>query len=148
MSEKQGIPHITCEHLLKLHGSDKKEHVVLDVRDRLEYEAGHIKESLNIPKRELETNIESLLPEKAAKVIVIIGPTHEADIASIHATLEKLGYSNVEFLAGGFDQWCEIAPLEIEPELLEKTPEEMGFTGHEPGEENLDPHQEEDEPIL
>ncbi len=145
---KQGVPHITCEHLLKLHGAEKREHVILDLRDRLEFEAGHIKDSLNIPKRELETNIENLLPHKDKRVIVIVGPTGEADIASIHASLDTLGYRNVEFLAGGFDQWCEIAPLEIEPDLLDATPEEQGFTGHEPGEEDLDPHAEEDQPIM
>ncbi|HTK03973.1 MAG TPA: rhodanese-like domain-containing protein [Candidatus Eisenbacteria bacterium] len=144
----QGIPHITCEHLLKLHGKEKKEHVVVDLRDRLEYEAGHIKDSLNIPKRELEANIGTLLPNKEQRVIAIIGPTQETDLKAIKDSLETLGYKNVEFLAGGFDQWCELAPLEIEPELLEATPEEAGITGHEPGEENLDPHAEEDEPIL
>lgn len=148
MSAHEGIPHITCEHLLSLHGKDEKEHIVVDLRDRGEYEAGHIKDSLNIPRRELETNIENLVPEKAKKVIAIVGPTLREELTAIHASLTGLGYKNVEFLAGGFDQWCEIAPLEIEPELLEKTPEEQGFTGHEPGEENLDPHQEEDEPIL
>lgn len=144
----QGIPHITCEHLLKLHGNEKKEHVVLDLRDRLEYESGHIKDSLNIPRRELETNIGNLLPNKDQRVIAIVGPTQEGDLKAIKDSLASLGYGNVEFLAGGFDQWCEIAPLEIEPDLLEQTPEEAGFTGHEPGEETLDPHTEGDEPIL
>ncbi|HTM68652.1 MAG TPA: rhodanese-like domain-containing protein [Candidatus Binatia bacterium] len=144
----QGLPHITCEHLLKLHGSDKREHVVLDLRDALEFESGHIKDSLNIPKRELATNIGNLLPDKEKRVIVIVGPTQEPDLAAIGEELKTLGYKNIEFLAGGFDQWCEIAPLEIEPDLLEQTPEEAGITGHEPGEEPLDPHIEEDEPIL
>lgn len=144
----QGIPHITCEHLLKLHGREKKEHIVLDLRDRLEYESGHIKDSLNIPKRELETNIETLLPHKDKRVIVIVGPTQEADIKEINDSLAALGYVNVEFLAGGFDQWCEIAPLEIEPDLLESTPEEQGFTGHVLEEGEAEPGHQDDEPIL
>lgn len=144
----QGLPHITCEHLLKLHGHEKKEHVVVDLRDQLEFESGHIKESVNVPKKELATNIENIIPDKDKRVIAIVGPTQETDLKAIHETLASLGYKNVEFLAGGFDEWCEIAPLEIEPDLLEATPEEQGFTGHEPGEEPLDPHVEEDEPIL
>ena len=72
---KREIPHITCEHLYELHGQEKKSHVVIDLRDRLEYESGHIKDSLNIPKKELETNIETLIPEKVHKVVVIVGPT-------------------------------------------------------------------------
>jgi rhodanese-related sulfurtransferase len=143
----EGIPHVTCEHLLKLHGQDVKEHVVVDVRDTLEFEAGHIKDSLNVPKKELETNLETLVPNKDQRVIVIVGPTQEADLRAIHDSLVAGGYAHVEFLTGGFDQWCEIAPLEIEPDLVELTPEESGFVGHGPGEEPLDPHAEEDESI-
>ncbi len=145
----EGIPHITCEHLLKLHGKTDKEHVVLDVRDRGEFEAGHIKDSLNIPRRELATNIENLIPDKGRKVVVIVGPTLEPEIEAIHATLKDMGYANAEFLAGGFDEWCELAPLEIEPDLLEQTPEEAGFTGHaleEP--EEGDPDHQDDEPLM
>lgn len=145
---REGVPHVTCQHLLDLHGKKEKEHIVLDVRDRIEFEAGHIKDSLNIPKKELESNIATLLPNKEQKVIVIVGPTLEGELKAIQASLHELGYKNAEFLAGGFDEWCELAPLEIEPELLAQTPEEAGYTGHEPGEESLDPHVEEDEPVM
>jgi rhodanese-related sulfurtransferase len=144
---KKDISHITCEHLLGLR-TGEKEHVVLDVRDRLEYESGHIKDSLNIPRKELATNIANLLPEKGHKVVVVVGPTDEGDITAVHATLTDLGYGDVEFLAGGFDRFCEIAPLEIEPELLEQTPEEAGFTDRDAGEDEIDPHQSQDEPLL
>ena len=52
-------------------------------------------------------------------------------------------------LAGGFDQWCEIAPLEVEPELTDLTPEEEGFVGdHEPGtDDDLDPKHDENDPL-
>ena len=146
---RANVPHVTCQHLLDLHAKkESKEHVVIDLRDRLEFEAGHIKDSLNIPAKELQSNIQSLLPNKEQRVIVIVGPTQESDLKKIHEELDTLGYKNAEFLAGGFDEFCELAPLEIEPELTELTPEESGFVGHEPGEENLDPHQEEDEPVL
>lgn len=144
---KREIPHITCEHLYNLHGNvEKKEHVVIDLRDRLEYEAGHIKDSLNVPRKELETNVETVLSNKEKKVIVVVGPTQEADVHEVQDILNELGYKDVEFLNGGFDRWCEIAPLEIEEGLLELTPEEEGATSRAGEHEDEDPR-ENDEPL-
>ena len=144
----EDLPTVTCEDLVGMHkGKDAKEHVIVDVRDTLEFDAGHIKDSINVPRKELQTNLESLVPDKDRRVIVIVGPTQEPELKAIHDTLAAVGYANVKFLAGGFDQFCEIAPLELEPDLIELTPEESGFVGHGEGEEPLDPHTEEDESI-
>ena len=141
------ITHVTCEHLISLEKSnEKKEHVVLDIRDHAEFEAGHIVDSLHVPHRELETNVENLIPEKSKRVIVVVGPTQELEIENIYTKLSKLGYSNVEFLAGGFDRYCQIAPVEIEPELFEETPEEKGFTGDDLA--SIDPEGNANEPLL
>lgn len=149
---KKHIPRITCEHLLSLHEKrgkkEQRTHVVVDLRDRGEYEAGHIKDSLNVPRKEIETNIETFLPDKSKKVVVIIGPTQEDDIHEVHDVLNELGYADVEFLAGGIDRFCEIAPLEIEEEILETTPEERG--GGNVGDEDaqIDPESNDNEPLF
>ncbi len=142
------IPRITCEHLSTLEKKGAKEHVILDLRDFNEYEAGHIKGSLSLPRRELDANIRSVVQERTKKVIVIVGPTQEQEIAEVFAALKKHGYQDVEFLAGGFDAWCEIAPIEIEPDLTELTPEEEGFTGKGEDDEEADPTDAQSEPLL
>ena len=142
--ERKGVPHITCEHLQTLK-SDEMEHIVVDLRDYQEYEAGHIAGAKSCPRRELADNIGNVVPDREHKVVVIIGPTQEEEIERIHGELAALGYPNVEFLAGGFDRWCEIAPLEIEPELLETTPEEDGFVGEEMT--DVDPEKADGEPL-
>ncbi|MFA6603287.1 MAG: rhodanese-like domain-containing protein [Patescibacteria group bacterium] len=136
---------ITCEHLQKLR-TGELEHIVLDVRDEADFETGHITDSIHVPARELETNLPNLLTNKERKVVVVVGPTQEAEIERLHEQLAGLGYSNVEFLAGGIDRWCEIAPLEIEPELVELTPEESGFVGDELNE--IDPEGKDNEPLM
>ena len=143
---KKPIPHITCEHFLSLHEAEQKAHVVVDLRDHVEFEAGHIKDSVNVPHKELETNIENLVADKSKKVVVIVGPTQEEEIHIIHDILDELGYKDVEFLAGGIDRFCEIAPLEIEEELFETTPEERG--GGNVGDEDaqIDPESHDNEP--
>ena len=149
MPEENKAPHITCEHLLELEGSNEPEHVVIDLRDPLEYDSGHIKGSHNVPRRELKNNLHNVVPEKGARVIVVVGPTHEEEIDSIHETLAELGYKRIEFLAGGFDRYCEIADLELDEADSEMTPEEMGFVGHGEGEDDSsDPHASENEPLF
>jgi len=142
---KKGPQSITCEHLLKLR-DDEMEHQIVDIRDEADFETGHIAGSLHVPHRELQTNIVNLVSDREKKVVVVVGATQEAEIDSIHGTLAGLGYKNVEFLAGGFDRWCEIAPLEIEPDLNESTPEERGFTGEELS--HIDPEEGDNEPLF
>jgi len=142
---KQGTSYITCEHLLKLR-EDDLEHIVVDIRDNADFDTGHIAGSLHVPHRELTVNIANLLPVKDKKVVVVVGPTQEGEIGAVSEALDGLGYKNVEFLSGGFDRWCEIAPMEIEPELAEKTPEEMGFVGEELS--HIDPEEGDNEPLL
>jgi rhodanese-related sulfurtransferase len=143
MSDSE-IKQITCEHLQKLR-TGEEEHVVLDLRDFNEFEAGHIKGSHSLPRKELKDNIDNIVPDKSHKVVVIVGPTEKDEIDKIYQELVGLGYDRIEFLAGGFDRFCEIAPLEIEPELVELTPEEEGFTGE--GLTDIDPESEDNEPL-
>lgn len=145
---KERIPHVTCEHLLKLEVQGKKakekEHIVLDLRDTIEFESGHIEGSVNIPRKELDTNIHAVIPEKESRVIVIVGPTHEEEIEKIHDELTELGYKSVEFLAGGFDKWCEIAAIDLEAD--EAIPEESAAaTGDELT--DIDPESHDNEPL-
>ncbi len=142
------ISHITCEHLSTLEKKGAKQHVVVDLRDVGEFEAGHIKDSVNVPRHELETNLHTVVPDKDKKVVVIVGPTHTEEIEKIHHELKKLGYLDVEFLAGGFDSWCEIAPIELEPDITEQTPEEQGFTGRSLEDEEADPTDAQSDPMM
>ncbi len=147
---KERIPHVTCEHLLKLElqgeKSKEKEHVVLDLRDTLEYESGHIEGSVNVPRKELVTNIHAVIPDKAARVVVIVGPTHEEDIEKIHDELKEMGYVSLEFLAGGFDKYCEIAAIDAGTGEDEVIPEEVASgTGDELT--DIDPESHDNEPL-
>ncbi len=141
--------HVTCEHLLDLNSQpiENQEHVVIDLRDETDWDVGHIKDSFHVPHKELH-NIESLIPDKTSHVIVVLGPTQEKEIEATHARLESMGYTQVEFLAGGVDRWCEIADVEVKDVLAEElTPEEAGVTAA--GDENSDvtPEAGDNEPI-
>ena len=150
MEKNKGISHITCEHLQKIKAGKDAEHAVIDLRDPVEFDAGHIDGSFNVPRRELKTNIENVVPHKSHRVIVVVGPTQHSEIEFIYGELKEMGYDQVEFLAGGFDKWCEISLPSVEDVAEEPTPEEQGFVSSE--EESDDTYEgkdpeEENEPL-
>jgi len=110
METQHGLPAVTCRDLRKIQESGKK-HVLIDVRDAADYEAGHIEGSVHVPLRELEGNIGSLAPDMDEYVIVV---GEERGLApETHEQLKAKGYTNVEFLLGGFDEWCKPAEPDI-----------------------------------
>lgn len=114
-----GYPGIDCRRLRKMQVEGKPSHAIVDVRPVEEYEAGHVEGSIHVPHNELETNIESLVPEKEKTVVVVIG--EESDHArEVHGHLTARGYKDVRFLLGGFDEWCKPA----EPDVSDVVEEE------------------------
>lgn len=111
METQHGLPAISCRGLRKLQERGEK-HALIDVRDAADYEAGHVEGSVHVPLRELESNIESLVPDKDEYVIVI---GEERGLApETYEQLKAKGYSKVEFLLGGFDEWCKPAEPDLE----------------------------------
>jgi molybdopterin/thiamine biosynthesis adenylyltransferase/rhodanese-related sulfurtransferase len=77
--------------------------VVLDVREPDEYEQGAIPGALHIPRGNLESNVESRVPDHDTPLIVhCAGGTRSAFAAK---TLEEMGYTDVVSVAGGFNKW-------------------------------------------
>jgi len=77
--------------------------VLLDVREPDEYEQGAIPGSLHIARGQLESGIESRVPDKTTPLVVICaGGTRSAFAAK---TLAELGYTDVVSVAGGFNRW-------------------------------------------
>jgi len=77
--------------------------LVVDVREPDEYEQGTIGLSLHIPRGNLESSIEGLLPEKETKIIAMCAGGARSAFAT--QTLQRLDYVNVVSMEGGFNQW-------------------------------------------
>jgi adenylyltransferase/sulfurtransferase len=77
--------------------------VVIDVRERDEYEQGFIPGAVHIPRGNLETRIEANVPDRATPVVIYCA----SGIRSAYAakTLAELGYTDVVSLAAGFSGW-------------------------------------------
>src|ERR671918_803875 len=75
----------------------------LDVRERDEWEEGHIPGAVHIPRGSLEGRIESRIPDRSQAVVVYCSGGSRSAFAA--KTLEDLGYEHVLSLAGGFTDW-------------------------------------------
>jgi molybdopterin/thiamine biosynthesis adenylyltransferase/rhodanese-related sulfurtransferase len=82
---------------------EEGEAAVVDVRERDEWEEGHIPRAVHIPRGNLESRIEGTVPDKSRPVLLYCSGGNRSAFAA--KTLEELGYENVRSLAGGFTDW-------------------------------------------
>jgi rhodanese-related sulfurtransferase len=82
---------------------NRKDAVVVDVRDKKEFDAGHIVDSINIPLANLKQRATELRKHRDKPVLVVckLGQ-HSGDAAK---TLEEAGHSEVIRLSGGVTEW-------------------------------------------
>ncbi|MBA3645499.1 MAG: sulfurtransferase [Gemmatimonadaceae bacterium] len=84
---------------------------VFDVREDLEYSAGHAKGARHLGKGIIERDIEKTVPDKSAEMILYCGGGFRSALAA--DALQKMGYTNVWSMAGGWRAWNEAgAPVE------------------------------------
>ncbi len=84
---------------------DKQSVVILDVRDREEFETGYIPGAINISRGTLEFKAPVMLPDKGAIVVVYCGIDLRSPLAT--KTLNDLGYKNALNMTGGLQVWKE-----------------------------------------
>ena len=77
--------------------------VLLDVRERDEYEQGFIPGAVHIPRGNLESRIANAVPSHDAAVIIYCAVGNRSAYAA--KTLGELGYNDVASLAGGYSDW-------------------------------------------
>jgi rhodanese-related sulfurtransferase len=67
---KSSIKQVTIQELKEM--MDKKENIiVLDVRDRDEYEKKHLPGAVHMSRGDLEFHLNEIIPDKNAKIVVI-----------------------------------------------------------------------------
>lgn len=82
---------------------NRSDAVVVDIRDKKDFDAGHIVESINIPLTKLAQRITELDKYKEKPVVVVCRLGHQSSDAS--ASLQKAGFNQVFRLSGGITEW-------------------------------------------
>ena len=79
--------------------------VLIDVREDNEWTAGHAAQAKHLGKGIIERDIEGAVPDHAAEVILYCGGGFRSALAG--DALQKMGYTNVFSMAGGWRAWNE-----------------------------------------
>lgn len=83
---------------------------LIDVREHSEWEKGHLPNAIHLCKGIIERDIEKTVPDSNAEIILYCGGGYRSAIAA--ESLQKMGYTNVISMDGGFRAWKE-AEFEI-----------------------------------
>ena len=78
---------------------------LIDVREDGEWAAGHAAGALHIGKGVIERDIEANIPAKDTKIVLYCGGGYRSALAA--DSLQKMGYTDVYSMAGGWRAWCE-----------------------------------------
>ena len=78
---------------------------LLDVREAQEYAAGHLPGARHLCKGILERDIETMVPDSGAEIILYCGGGYRSALAADN--LQDMGYTRVSSLAGGWREWVE-----------------------------------------
>ncbi len=100
-----GFENIKPEEALKL--IEEKNAIIIDVREKEEYDNGHIKGAKLVPLSGVQFNAENILEDKEQHLILHCHSGKRSTIACM--CLADLGYKNI-YNVGGIINW----PYEIE----------------------------------
>ena len=85
---------------------DAKEPVTLiDVREESEWAKGHLPGAIHLCKGIIERDIENAVPGKATPIVLYCGGGFRSALAADN--LQKMGYTNVISMDGGWRAWTE-----------------------------------------
>jgi rhodanese-related sulfurtransferase len=79
--------------------------LLVDVREDNEWAKGHLPGAVHMGRGIIERDIETRVPEIAIKIILYCGGGFRS--ALVADNLQKMGYTNVESMDGGWRGWTE-----------------------------------------
>ncbi|HUG80211.1 MAG TPA: rhodanese-like domain-containing protein [Bryobacterales bacterium] len=79
------------------------DHVLVDTREESEWNAAHAAGAIHLGKGVIERDIESAIPDTGRKIVLYCGGGYRSALAA--DTLQKMGYTNVFSLVGGWRAW-------------------------------------------
>jgi rhodanese-related sulfurtransferase len=77
--------------------------VLIDVREDNEWQAAHAAPAKHLGKGIIERDIEQVVPDRGSEIILYCGGGFRSALAG--DALQKMGYTNVASMAGGWRAW-------------------------------------------
>ena len=84
---------------------------LIDVREDNEFAKDHAKGATHLGRGILERDIETVIPNKQAEIVLYCGGGYRSALAA--ESLRQMGYTNVQSMDGGMRAWREASyPIE------------------------------------
>jgi phage shock protein E len=83
--------------------AEQADAILIDVREKDDWEAGHIRNAIHLSRGIVELEIEEQVPDVNKPIVCYCGGGSRA--ALVADSLQKMGYTNVHSIAGGFRDW-------------------------------------------
>jgi glyoxylase-like metal-dependent hydrolase (beta-lactamase superfamily II)/rhodanese-related sulfurtransferase len=100
----RSVPFMSSQELhRRLQGPERP--TLLDVRERGDYEAGHLPGAVHLARGQLELRIDAVVPDPATRLVVYCELGKISTLAV--ATLRNMGYMRAAALEGGVAAWKE-----------------------------------------
>lgn len=96
------IEEMDVEHYRRLRESGDA-HLLIDVREDAEWNAGHAAGAIHLGKGIIERDIEKTVPDKSATMVLYCGGGYRSALAA--DALAKMGYRKAISLEGGWRAW-------------------------------------------
>ena len=90
---------------VKRRGDAGEKFLLVDVREDNEWANGHLPGAVHLGKGIIERDIVQRVPDANAKIILYCGGGFRSALAA--ENLQKMGYTNVESMDGGWRGWVE-----------------------------------------
>jgi rhodanese-related sulfurtransferase len=79
--------------------------VLIDVREESEWARGHVPNAIHLGKGVIERDIEQRVPDPGMKLVLYCGGGFRSALTADN--LQKMGYTNVESMDGGWRGWLD-----------------------------------------
>ena len=102
---REKVPFMSMAEVNKRIGSNSDDMVLLDVREKDAFDAGHVPGALHIPRGQLELRVNGELTDPSRRIVVYCELGVISTLAA--ATLKDMGFDRAVALDGGFKAWSE-----------------------------------------
>ena len=78
---------------------------LIDVRETEEWDRGRLPKAMHLSKGVIERDIEKTIPDFDAEIVCYCGGGYRSALVVVN--LERMGYTRLWSLEGGYRGWCE-----------------------------------------
>lgn len=100
------VPFMSLTELKTRIESAEEDLIVLDVRERVDYEGGHIPGARHLPRGQLELRVNQELPDPTKRILAYCEIGYVSTLAA--STLHEMGFTYTVALDGGMKAWRDV----------------------------------------